>query len=149
MGIVCTQQVINFAAIVDSLLTLWLMLSVLDMLGEVPVAAAVRMDDNVSCPCHTFQGVGSLSGTEILEEEEEEEEEDWAAKQRNDREGGAGAIHLPPAAVASSTTGRKNSNNSWFSSSSSSSNGCVVSILESGANTSFIFYESWLSVLLS
>ena len=150
MGIVCTQQVINFAAIVVSFLTLWLMLSVLDMLGEVPVAVAVRMDDNVSLPCPTLLGIvmkdiGSLSGSTMLEEEEE----DWAAKQRNDREGGARAMHLP-AAAASSTTGRKkNSNNSWFGISSSSSNGCVVSILESGANTSFIFYGSWLSVVLS
>ena len=148
MGIVCTQQIINFAAIVDSLLTLWLMLSVLDMLGEVPVAAAVRMDDNVSLPCPTLLGIvmkdiGSLSGSTMLEEEEE----DWAAKQRNDREGGARAMHLPPAAASSSTTGRQKNNNSWCS--SSSSNGCVVSILESGANTSFIFYGSWLAVVLS
>ena len=137
MGIVCTKQVINFAAIVVSFLTLWLVLSVLHMLGEVPVAAAVRMDDNVSLPSPTLLGIvmkdiGSLSGSTMLEEE------DWAAKQCDDLEGGARAMHLPAAASKKKTTCRKNSNDSWFSS-SRSSHGCVVSILESGANTSFIF----------
>ena len=96
------------------------------MLGEV--AAAVRIDDNVSCSCPTFQGVvmkgiGSLSGNAMMEKEE-----GWAGKQRDDREGGAREMNLSPPAAASTTekkkTGRKNNNNSWFGISSIS--GCVV-----------------------
>ena len=105
-----------------------MMLHVVHMLGEV---AAVRMDDIISCSCPTFQGVvmkgiGSLSGSAMMEKEEEE---GWAGKKRDDREGGAREMNLSPPAAASTTTkktkktGRKNNNNSWFGISS----GCVVS----------------------
>ena len=104
-----------------------MMLHVVHMLGEV---AAVRMDDNDSCSCPTFQGVvtkgiGSLSGNAMMEKEEEEEE-GWAGKQRDDREGGAREINLSPPAASKKKkkTGRKNNNNSLFGISSNS--GCVV-----------------------
>ena len=99
------------------------MLSVLDMLGEVPVAAAVRMDDKVSLPSPTLLGIvmkdiGSLSWSTMIKEEEE----DWAAKQQ----GEARNSNLSPAAASKKKkkTGRKNNNNRWYSISSSS--GCVV-----------------------
>ena len=83
------------------------------------------MDDNESCPSPILQGIGSLSGSAMIEKEKEEEE-DWAAKQRNDCEGGARYINLSPAAASKKNkTGRKNNNNSWYSISSSSS-GCMI-----------------------